>query len=92
LVGLGVALAFLERFDEALPWLNEAVTLRPNSPAVLSNLVVVLSQLDRIEEAKATLARFESVGSLRDWIETSALHGGMREAQVTALRRLGIDV
>jgi len=88
--GVGQALVRLERFDEAIAWLNEAITLRPNHPNAIFNLVIALAHLGRIDEAKAALARAEALGSLRSFIDTVV--GGRSETFLSGLKRLGVDV
>jgi TolB-like protein/Tfp pilus assembly protein PilF len=88
--GAGQALVRLERFDEAIPWLNEAITLRPNYPNAIFNLAIALAHLGRIDEAKAALARAEALGSLKSFIDTVV--GGRSETFLSGLKRLGVDV
>ena len=90
--GMGAALVALGRFDEAIPWLNEAITLRPNFPLPLFNLVIALSHLGRIEEAKAVLGRFTALGSIKSFMETLVVTDALSETYLPALKRLGVDV
>jgi adenylate cyclase len=92
LLGMGMALVFLERFDDALPWLNEAILLRPNFPGAVFNLAVALAHLDRIEEAKAALARTAELGSTRGALQMAALNGRLSETFLSGLKRLGVEV
>jgi tetratricopeptide (TPR) repeat protein len=89
LMGIAVALLSLARFEEALPWLNEAVTLRPSWPPGLFYLTISLSHLNRIDEARSALARFEAVSSLKAWLVAGS---ASTETARSALRRLGVDV
>jgi adenylate cyclase len=91
-LGIGVSLVRLERFDEAIPWLNEAVTLRPDFPPPLFYLAAALSLLGRFDEASATLGRFEALASLKSWIDTARIGRGSSEAFLSALRRLNVDI
>jgi Flp pilus assembly protein TadD len=52
---LGLTLAELGRLEEALPCLDEAARLRPDSPTALHNLGVALAQAGRPQEAVGTL-------------------------------------
>lgn len=92
LVGVGSSLVCLERYEEAVPWLDEVITARPNYPTPLFNLAIALTYLGRIEEAKAVLARFELLASLKSWIDTVVVTRGWSETFLTGLRRLGVDV
>ena len=92
LVGMGWVLVVLGRLEEAIPWLNEAITTRPDSPTALVHLTVALSNLGRIEEGKAVLARFEELASLKSFIEMSVAGRGWSEDYLSALKRLGVDV
>ena len=91
LMGLGATLVFLARFEEALPWLNEAVTLRPNWPPGLFYLTIAFSHLNRIDAARAVLARFEAVSSLKAWVDNLVDGSAWTESAQSALRRLGVD-
>jgi tetratricopeptide (TPR) repeat protein len=56
-MNLGVALAELDRNEEALVFLNAATALDPDDPEVHGNLAVSLIALGRIDEAEAQLRR-----------------------------------
>jgi tetratricopeptide (TPR) repeat protein len=56
-MNLGVALGELNRNEEALQYLNEAIALDPNDHEVHLNLAVALIPLGRIDEADAELRR-----------------------------------
>jgi Flp pilus assembly protein TadD len=56
-MNLGVALAELNRNEEALVFLNAATALDPDDPEVHGNLAVSLIALGRIDEAEAQLRR-----------------------------------
>jgi tetratricopeptide (TPR) repeat protein len=56
-MNLGVALGELNRNDEALQYLNEAIALDPDDHEVHLNLAVALIPLGRIDEADAQLRR-----------------------------------
>jgi adenylate cyclase len=88
LMGTGAALLLLERFEEALPWLNEAITAWSDYPMSLFYLATALSHLGRIQDAKAALARFEALASLKDVIDML----GQSKTLLSGLRRLGVDV
>jgi adenylate cyclase len=92
LTGMGAALAILGRFEEAVPWLSEAITLRPDFPTPLFTLAIALAHLGRIDEAKAALARFETLASLQSFIETSVATRGWSDLALSALRRLRVDL
>jgi tetratricopeptide (TPR) repeat protein len=89
---MGAALAILGRFEEAVPWLSEAITLRPDFPTPLFTLAIALAHLGRIDEAKAALARFETLASLQSFIETSVATRGWSDLALSALRRLRVDL
>jgi adenylate cyclase len=92
LTGMGLVLVGLQRFDEAIPILNEAVTLRPNFPGPLFSLATALAHLGKIEEAKAALAKAEALGSLRNSTFEAALRtGAWADIHRLALERLGLD-
>ena len=55
LVGIGHALLFQHRFDEAIPPLREAAQLIPGQSGGGVGLAVALAYLDRLDEAKAVL-------------------------------------
>jgi hypothetical protein len=88
-LGVGLALILLERFEEALPCLHHAVMLRPNCPKVQFYLVVVLSHLGRIKKARAALSKLEEKAALRGLIDTYMDAGEWSESCLSALRRLG---
>jgi adenylate cyclase len=62
--GIGAALCFLGRFDEAVPLMQEALQLRPHNAAALAVLTVAYAHLGRIAEAEATLGTLKSISSL----------------------------
>ena len=92
LSGVGTALVVLERFEEAVPALNEAITARPDYPPPLLFLAVALSHLDRIDEARGVLARLETLASLRSMVDTVVVPAGWSEIVFPALNRIGVDV
>ena len=92
LSGVGTALVVLERFEEAVPALNEAITARPDYPPPLLFLAVALSHLDRIDEARGVLARLETLASLRSMLDTVVVPAGWSEIVFPALNRIGVDV
>jgi adenylate cyclase len=92
LSGVGAAMVMLERFEEAIPFLHEAITARPDYAIPSFFLVIALSHLGRIDEAKAALARFEALASLKSLLDTVVVPAGWSKVVFPALKRLGVDV
>ena len=59
---LGDALQALDRYEEALPWFDQALALRPDFVEALDNKAVGLSQLHRFDEAFAIYEHLKSTG------------------------------
>ena len=53
---LGFTYSALGQYDKALPQMREGLRLYPESPLSYSNLAIVCLRLNRLEEARATLA------------------------------------
>jgi tetratricopeptide (TPR) repeat protein len=92
LSGVGAALIMLERFEEAIPPINEAITARPDYPIPPFFLAIALSHLGRLDEARTALARFESLASLRSLLDPVVVPAGWSDVIFPALRRLGAEV
>lgn len=83
----------LGRYEDAVPWLEEALILRPDYPSPMFHLVVALAHSGRVDEAKAMLARFQSTASLAAWISNfEILRGSLSEPYFAGLRLAGADV
>jgi TolB-like protein len=71
-IGMGGTLARLGRYAEAVPWLEEALALRPSfSAPILPQLVIVLAQLGRAAEVHTLLARSEAMQIIADIFDAS---------------------
>jgi adenylate cyclase len=92
-LGYGSTLLLLTRYDEAIPWLEEAAALRPNNPVTLFLLTDAYARLGRIDEAKAMLVRAEAFMPARDWMALGetlpAIRGPVNERYRATLRSLG---
>jgi adenylate cyclase len=64
---IGSALEMLERYEEAVPWLEEGLTLRPGSPVPAYGLAHAYARLGRKNEARGMLARAVSLMPLDKW-------------------------
>ncbi len=84
--GMGAALAYHERWDEALPWLEEAVTLRPQFPPPWFVKAAALARLGRMDEAKASLTRSGELASLETFLYSPTLPANRRDQLIAALR------
>jgi adenylate cyclase len=96
ILGLGLALTATERFDEALPWLEEALALSPGIPATLFALVDAYVRVGRADDARAMLARAEQMVPAKQWVAGG--HDGpigsraFAARQAESFRALGADV
>ncbi len=84
--GMGAALAYHERWDEALPWLEEAVTLRPQFPPPWFVKAAAQARLGRMDEAKVSLARSGELASLETFLYSPTLPANRRDQLIAALR------
>jgi TolB-like protein len=84
--GMGAALAYHERWDEALPWLEEAVTLRPQFPPPWFVKAAALARLGRVDEARVSLARSCELASLESFLYSPTLPTNRRDQLIAALR------
>jgi DNA-binding winged helix-turn-helix (wHTH) protein/tetratricopeptide (TPR) repeat protein len=57
LLGTGWAYVMLERYEEALPWLQRSITITPASGRSHMTLAVAYVQLGRLEEARAAMRK-----------------------------------
>jgi DNA-binding winged helix-turn-helix (wHTH) protein/tetratricopeptide (TPR) repeat protein len=57
LLGAGIALNLMQRYGEALPWLERSLAITPGTGRTHFILASVYHQLGRIEDAKAALAK-----------------------------------
>jgi adenylate cyclase len=90
MMNMGLSLAALERFDEALPWLEESLTLKPDIPATLYSLTMTYARLGRTDDAKAMLARAETVSPAKEYLRMA--RSWVVERLTPTLRSLGADV
>lgn len=56
LLGAGVALVFMERYEQALPWLQRSLAITPASGRTDMVMAVALEELGRHEEAREHMA------------------------------------
>jgi tetratricopeptide (TPR) repeat protein len=57
LLGVGWSYVMMERYEEALPWLERSIAITPASGRPLMLLAAAYQRAGRIEDAKATLAK-----------------------------------
>jgi DNA-binding winged helix-turn-helix (wHTH) protein/tetratricopeptide (TPR) repeat protein len=57
LLGAGLTCALLERYDEAIPWLEQSLAVTPGTGRTQIVLAAVYHQLGRDQDAKATMAK-----------------------------------
>ncbi len=79
-LNLGTTLARLGRFEEALPHIRKAVSLRPDHRISHQNLVRIFKDLGRTAEARAEILRWmeKDRDSLWDWFTLAEIHAGAR--------------
>ena len=67
---IGEALLLLCREDEAIAWLDKALALLPNNPAVLTSKALAISRFRRLDEAMAIYSRVRTIApshAMAEW-------------------------
>jgi TolB-like protein len=90
--GTGAALAYGESWAEALPWLEEAVALRPDYPPPWVVKAAALARLGRMDEAKASLARYRDLAELEAFLYSPTMSADRRERLIAALRLIEPEI
>jgi adenylate cyclase len=91
---MGATLEGLGRYAETIPWLEEGLTLRPNTPGPIFMLAHAYFRVGRTAEARAMLARGLALMPLETWFEHVVVRGTEAHNQLRreAFRALGADV